>query len=462
MGAGWGFGDEFTSSQANALDINVTNAVDKRVNGDVVSGVLQMSGAGRIIPSNVNGTDANTTYQPNAGNHTIYVGPSAITANRVYTLGSTGIVIGDIITVKNDSTGFTITVQDGGAVVLAVLGLASISADCDAVSASFIFLGSKWTALYFDRQPRKYSQTFNSNGTWVCPRGVTLVELIGYGGGGGGGGGATRAGGVSSWVPGGGAGGGAPLQRQVVSVTPGVSYAIAIGAGGVAGIAGTNAVPHAGDGGDGSPTTFGALATFRGGEGGFGGLSVLVSVAGSGGLMPGGRSNDLAPTFSIAGQPVVIFADDSSMIGFWHTAQPGQGGFGRVASSSITSDLGRFQYWGIGGNSVGTSTTCLGGPSGTPGADGSTAFRGGGAGGGGGAGPGTPSGSSGAAPSGGNGGAGNASGFATTGTAGGSAAANTGAGGGGGGGSGDGTAPAVGGSAGGAGGSGSLVVSWIK
>jgi len=88
--------------------------------------------------------------------------------------------------------------------------------------------------------------------TWVCPAGVysVVVEMWGSGGGGGGGGsvgsgtgtcpppGGTGTGGSS----GGGTGGGGGYIRDVISVTPGVSYTIRIGAGGAGGAINANGV----------------------------------------------------------------------------------------------------------------------------------------------------------------------------------------------------------------------------
>ena len=118
------------------------------------------------------------------------------------------------------------------------------------------------------------TKTFISSSTWVAPAGVTLVQLIGWGGGGGGGGGAGGGGGTNSQSTGGSGGGGALKVIHWVSVVPGTSYTVTIGAGGTGGASGQN------NGTDGSQTTFGAgaspLAKFAGGGrgiGGFGGLA---------------------------------------------------------------------------------------------------------------------------------------------------------------------------------------------
>ena len=93
-----------------------------------------------------------------------------------------------------------------------------------------------------------------SSTAWTCPSGITEVLLIGFGGGGGGGGG-TAGSGTTTQTGGGGSGGGGSIQLSVyVSVVPGTSYTVAIGAGGTGG-SGANGNP----GGDG---TLGSFATF--------------------------------------------------------------------------------------------------------------------------------------------------------------------------------------------------------
>lgn len=101
-------------------------------------------------------------------------------------------------------------------------------------------------------------QEFLSNGTFDVPSGVTKVHLVGCGGGGGGV--------IISLTPTGAVtygGFGAQLGHTTVSVTPGDSISVTIGAGGAGG------PTNAGGGADGGNTTFGSLATFIGASGGF-------------------------------------------------------------------------------------------------------------------------------------------------------------------------------------------------
>lgn len=101
---------------------------------------------------------------------------------------------------------------------------------------------------YLDKVWQKVE--FTSSGSWTCPSGVTMVGLFGCGGGGGGSGYVGAMGGS-----------GAPLGVKLVTVVPATVYSITIGGGGSGGT-------DAGHGNNGSDTTFGALATFKGGRGG--------------------------------------------------------------------------------------------------------------------------------------------------------------------------------------------------
>lgn len=90
--------------------------------------------------------------------------------------------------------------------------------------------------------------------TWIAPLGVTSVSVLAIGGGGGG------AGGDS----GGGGGGGAFSARNAITVVPGTSYSLRVGAGGNGGGAGRGSGGPGGFSGFGSPE----VATAAGGQGG--------------------------------------------------------------------------------------------------------------------------------------------------------------------------------------------------
>jgi hypothetical protein len=97
---------------------------------------------------------------------------------------------------------------------------------------------------------RFQSEVFNENGNWVCPNGVTQVLVHGCGGGGGGGGGG------SSFSASG--GNGAPVKTAVLSVVPGTTYAVTIGAGGAGNAGASGSGVSATSKTAGNPSYFGA------------------------------------------------------------------------------------------------------------------------------------------------------------------------------------------------------------
>lgn len=99
------------------------------------------------------------------------------------------------------------------------------------------------------------SAYYSSNGTWVCPAGVTQVWLLGQAGGAGGDGGRNGTfnknyGGIGT----------TPYIIQV-TVVPNTSYSVTIGNGGTGGAPRTTTTPNGGVGGT---TSFGALASWVG------------------------------------------------------------------------------------------------------------------------------------------------------------------------------------------------------
>jgi len=124
-------------------------------------------------------------------------------------------------------------------------------------------------------------QSFTSSTTWTAPAGVTSVNYLVVAGGGGGGSAAT---GISM---GGGGGAGGLLQGQL-TVIPGNTYTVTVGAGGASTTNGSNSV-------------FGSI-TATGGGAGAGGISSAVD-AQNGGSGGGGRPyNALQKGSGISGQ----------------------------------------------------------------------------------------------------------------------------------------------------------------
>jgi len=120
---------------------------------------------------------------------------------------------------------------------------------------------------------------FTSSGTFTVPAGVTkvYVSMCG-GGGGGGGGGSNRKGG-----PGGGAG---AYFKKPVTVTPGATYTITVGAGGAGGAGSTTVNGQPGQAG--GTSSFGSLLSATGGGGGGGATHSSDGTNGTPGTAPGG------------------------------------------------------------------------------------------------------------------------------------------------------------------------------
>ena len=153
-------------------------------------------------------------------------------------------------------------------------------------------------------------EVINSTQSWTAPADVTQVELIIVAGGGGGG-----RGGSTSWT---GCGGSGSLLQRWVTVTPGASTTVSIGAGG-------SAAPQSGSAGvDGSNTSFGSTVcpggfgnydapqNQRGGQGGGGSggavantsdstAVAIIAQKGTFGLAGGGGAYKSAGNYGVGG-----------------------------------------------------------------------------------------------------------------------------------------------------------------
>ena len=98
------------------------------------------------------------------------------------------------------------------------------------------------------------TQTFLSSGTWTAPAGVTSVNCVLAGGGGGGGMSGNHTSNANSVFPGGGGAGG-QVVRSRVTVTPGTTYSVAVGAGGAGGVSTSNTLVN-------YPALFGGVSSF--------------------------------------------------------------------------------------------------------------------------------------------------------------------------------------------------------
>lgn len=132
-------------------------------------------------------------------------------------------------------------------------------------------------------------QTFTSSGSFTVPDGVTTLYLSGCAGGGGGGGGGGNPTTGSSGGGGGGGGAGNIAINQSVTVVPGQTYTVTIGARGNGGANSGSSSSDGKNGTAGGTTSFGSLLTLSGGGAGLGGVSGGNPSPGGGfGGAPGG------------------------------------------------------------------------------------------------------------------------------------------------------------------------------
>lgn len=122
---------------------------------------------------------------------------------------------------------------------------------------------TRLSSQVFGVKPSRIFQAFTSGGTYVVPAGVTELWVNAAGGGGGG----CSAG---DQTTGGGGGGGSAVRNVRLTVVPGETLTIALGAGGSHGVYGSNAPVAGSAGGDTTITgsTSGLIFKARGGRGG--------------------------------------------------------------------------------------------------------------------------------------------------------------------------------------------------
>ena len=124
------------------------------------------------------------------------------------------------------------------------------------------------------------SAIYTETGSWTVPANVTSATVFVMGGGGGAGGNLTYD---SSYTSFGGGGGAGRLKKQQLTITPGQSITVTIGAGGAAGVDRTGSGSSGGIGSNGGTTSFGTLLSATGGNGGDGGSTPASGGGGNGG-----------------------------------------------------------------------------------------------------------------------------------------------------------------------------------
>lgn len=182
---------------------------------------------------------------------------------------------------------------------------------------------------YLAHQPL-ISNVFTSGGTWTAPPGVYTVEVLAVGGGGAGG-----SNGSANNIAGGGGGGGGVVYSNTVNVTPGTTYSITVGAGGVAS---RTAGPS-----NGGNSTFGSIITAYGGGGGSGwnGTAYYGPGGGNGSVGSGGGGAYGSTTGGVAttgqGNNGGTGTSDATTYGYGPGGGGGAGGVGESYNTFSTT-----------------------------------------------------------------------------------------------------------------------------
>ena len=205
-----------------------------------------------------------------------------------------------------------------------------------------------------------YTTSTGSPFTWVCPAGVTSVQVECYGAGGGGGG-ATSATGRA----GGGGAGGAYVQNTSIAVNAGTGYQLTIGAGGIAGTS-TAATSNGSAGGNTSGIFGSSTITAIGGAPG---------MAGSSANGPNGAAGVGSSTGNAGFSGSFNYAGGNGAAGIGGTRSGGGGGAagsdgvgGNASASAVTGGVAGA---GGGAGANGISTGAVGIAGSAPGGGGS-------------------------------------------------------------------------------------------
>jgi autotransporter-associated beta strand protein len=191
------------------------------------------------------------------------------------------------------------------------------------------------------------TETFNTEGTvsWVCPAGVTSIQVECWGGGGAGGSGRKSVTGTNTSQNGAGGGGGAYARRVAVPVTPGQSYTITIPPAAISGSNGTE-TQNGGAVNGGTVTFVGDSGVTVQAAGGSGGPNCYVTTNSTQGTTSGGAGGTVAGSI---GDPGAIYAGGNGFRGTLgainnqdNSSGGGGGGAGdtSVGGSAVTGGTG--------------------------------------------------------------------------------------------------------------------------
>ena len=234
-------------------------------------------------------------------------------------------------------------------------------------------------ALSWSSSADAATETFNTPGTvnWICPPGVTSIQVECWGGGGAGGSGNKAVNtGTNTSQNGGGGGGGAYARRATVPVTPGLSYTITIPNAAVSETTTTNNTASP----SGGTVTFvgdsGVTVTAAGGTGGRNAYTTANSTIAVG----GGAGGTTAASVGDVGAVFAGGAGSASNTGSTNVSGSGGGGAGNanpgsagvITTSTTTPGAGGIAGGGDGGagRTGGNTNEGEGAPGQTPGGGG--------------------------------------------------------------------------------------------
>lgn len=162
-------------------------------------------------------------------------------------------------------------VADGTKAFQMVLTASTITDDLDVIVYApemYYDSTSAIKAILSQAQVAYGSQTYNSNGTFTVPSGVTRVRVTIKGAGGGGGGSMWDQGDSAYLLYQGGNGGKGGYNQQIITVTPGQQMPVVIGGGGRGGSNSRLSTGSPGSGSNGGASSFFAISATGGGGGG--------------------------------------------------------------------------------------------------------------------------------------------------------------------------------------------------
>jgi hypothetical protein len=241
--------------------IATQNANAVAITGGTVSGITDLSiadggtGASNAADARTNlgvsGTGQDTTYLFRSNNLSDV--NNASTARTNLGLGSMAVQNSNSVSI----TGGSVTGLSGLSFASGGITFADATVQTTAATGG-IYTGPRY-------------QVFTANGTFTVPTGITAVSVSLWAGGGGGKGGGS---GASSNA---GVAGNGGTVNAIVTVTPGASISVTVGAGGngSSGSASTTS-----NGSTGGTTSFGSLASITGGGGGGTGATATVTTSG--------------------------------------------------------------------------------------------------------------------------------------------------------------------------------------